>query len=365
MIHLLADYIFSDSLRYEGHKLIYAPAGSNPIELSGILAASIAAALLSVTDEGEARGITLDTPGGRNDFFVRYEKEVLADNGGLLNTEVQALNEAYLEFAGEEGLLLRICRNERLLDLALGLMVEYMQRLVREEVCEQIYVAVPWTMPFAQWLFNAGFVETRRQYLLSIDWTDPASVYALSEELSADANPQTTNPTFIFNDLSAEQLLNAYWDWLWNKVQNEANLYPDSKVKLAEYKKLILENETTYDFLKPEMKDFTPEELNLFRNWMNQWTAFVEQKVNPVPATKQKKDIRQEIFLDEVMTVPPARNYVKVREYIIERCKYDSEFKKYYKAHKRTDFCRQLSLLFDWYVDPNALGKRMKSKAKK
>ncbi len=81
MIHLLADYIFSDSLRYEGHKLIYAPAGSNPTELSGILAASIAAALLSVADEGEARGITLDTPEGRNDFFVRYEKEVLADNG--------------------------------------------------------------------------------------------------------------------------------------------------------------------------------------------------------------------------------------------------------------------------------------------
>lgn len=102
MIHLLADYIFSDSLRYEGHKLLYAPAGSNPTELSGILAASIAAALLSVADEGEARGITLDTPKGRNDFFVRYEKEVLADNGGLLNTEVQALNEAYLEFSGEE-----------------------------------------------------------------------------------------------------------------------------------------------------------------------------------------------------------------------------------------------------------------------
>ena len=54
-----------------------------------------------------------------------------------------------------------------------------------------------------------------------------------------------------------------------------------------------------------------------------------------------------------------------VREYIIERCKYDKEFEKYFKAQKRTDFCDQLSLLFDWFADDNALGKRMKKKAKK
>ena len=41
---------------------------------------------------------------------------------------------------------------------------------------QQIYDLVPWTGPFAQWLLNAGYVETRRQHLLSIDWNDPAAV---------------------------------------------------------------------------------------------------------------------------------------------------------------------------------------------
>ena len=120
----------------------------------------------------------------------------------------------------------------------------------------------------------------------------------------------------------------------------------------------------TYDFLKPEMKDFKPEQINLFRKWMNQWKDFVEQKIEP-PVSTRKKDIRQELFLDDVLPIPPERNYVEVKKYIRERCKYDKEFEKYFKAHKRTDFCDQLTLLFDWYVDPNALGKRMNSKAKK
>ena len=38
---LLSDYIFSDSLRYEGHKLVYTPDGSEPVVLGGILGAAI------------------------------------------------------------------------------------------------------------------------------------------------------------------------------------------------------------------------------------------------------------------------------------------------------------------------------------
>lgn len=259
----------------------YSPEGDEPILFGGILAASVLSALLSVTDEGETRGIELDTPEGRNDFFKRYEKEVLADNGGLLETEVQTLNEAYMEFAGEEGMLLRLCRNDRLLDLALGLTIEYMQRLVRERVYEQIYDLCPWKEPFAQWLFNAGYMETRRQYLLSINWADAAAVYALSVELSKgkDLTDNDQSPTFVFEGLSAEQVLNGYWKWLWESVQREANLYPDANVRIAEYKQLILANETNYDFLKPEMKDFTPQQINLFRSWMNQWTDFVKRKI--------------------------------------------------------------------------------------
>ena len=46
---------------------------------------------------------------------------------------------------------------------------------------------------------------------------------------------------------------------------------------------------------------------------------------------------------------------MEVKKYILERCRYDKEFKKYFEAHKRTDFCDQLALLFGWFIDPNAL----------
>ena len=175
-MHLLSDYIINAHTRYEAHTLFYIPENGDSIELRGFLAAAIFAALIVDTNEGDARGIALDTDEQREAFFTRYEKEVRRDNGGLFSTEVQTLNEAYLEFTGDEEILVQICRNDRLFDLADGLMIEYMQRLVREQVGEQIYDLVPWTGPFAQWLLNAGYVETRRQHLLSIDWNDPAAV---------------------------------------------------------------------------------------------------------------------------------------------------------------------------------------------
>lgn len=364
MIRLLEDYIVDGQMRYEAHKMIYIPEGGQPIVLGGILAASMLCALLSVTDEGERREIVIDTPEGRNDFFRRYEKEMLADNGGLFTTEVQRLNEAYMELAGEEGALLRICRNDRLLDLALGLMVEYMERLVREQVEEQIYIAVPWTGPFAQWLFNAGYAETRRQHLLTINWTNAAEVYALAEEINEPKGTEDENqePTFVFEGLSAEQVLNGYWKWLWETAQKDANQYPDAKVRLAEYKQLILDNEMDYDFLKPEMKDFTPEQLNLFRSWMGKWKEFVEQKIEPERPKQQKKEEEQLFFSDAVLKCPTEETedrYAATREYIKERKRYDKEFAKFVKNASHAKLCRQLTLLFGWYVEPSTLRKSL------
>jgi len=359
---LFNDYIFDDRLRYEGHKLVYTPEDKAPVIFGGILAASVMATLLSVTDEGETRGIVLDTPQGRNDFFVRYEKEMLADNGGLFETEVQTFNEAYMEFAGDEEMLARICRNDRLLDLAIGLTVEYMQRLVREQIGEQIYDQVPWEGPFAKWLLNAGYVETRRQYLLSIDWLDSASVYALAEQLLPNPSSEPHDPLFVFDGLSAEQVLNGYWTWLWTETQKEANLYPDAKVRLAEYKQTILEKETHYDDLKPEMKDFTPEQLNLFRKWMNLWIDFVREKIQPINPTKHKKEEEQIFFPDETLTCPTEDTedkYAATREYIKERSRYDEKFRKFAKNVSHAKLCRQLSLLFGWYVDPSSLRKSL------
>ena len=364
MSKLLDNYTIDARTRYESHRLIYTPENDEPIEFGGFLAAAILAALIVDTDEGDAREISIDTPEQRLAFFLRYEREVRRDNGGLFTTEVQALSEAYMELEGSDEPLALLCRNERLYDLAVGLTVEYMQRLVHELVCDRIFDKEPWTGPFAQWLFNAGFVETRRQHLLSVDWTDPAAVYALSEELIHNESPEPLEPTFIFEGLSAEQVLNGYWEWLWGEAQKEANLFPDAKVQLAQIKQIILKEETDYEFIKPEMKHFTQEQINLFRAWMNQWIDFVKEKIEP-PVSTRKKDLRQELFLDNISPIPPEHNYVEVKKYILERCRYDQEFKKYFKAYKRTDFCDQLTLLFGWYVDPNALGKRMKSKAKK
>ena len=364
-MNLLNDYIFSDTLRYKAHRLIYKEAGEESIELTGMLGAAIVAALLVDTPEGDARGIAVDDDEQREQFFLRYEREVRRENGGLFTTEVQALNEAYMEIDGESKRLYAICGNDRLYDLAFGLLMDYMHRLVREQVRAQIYELVPWKGPFAQWLFDAGYIETRRQQLLSIDWSSPAEVYAFAQQLEKPDEIEPIEPTFVFEGLRAEQVLMGYWEWLWKVAQDEANLYPDDKVQLAKIKQEILKNETDYEFLKPEMKDFTPAQINLFRKWMSLWKDFVEQKIDPAPTGCKKKDIRQEIFLDDTMPIPPERNYVKVREYILERCRYDAEFKKYFRAHKLTEMCQQLTFLFGWYVDDNALGKRMKSKAKK
>lgn len=359
---MLDNYIFSDTLRYESHRLIYS-AEEQPIELTGMLAAAILAALLVDTPEGNARGIAVDGDMQREQFFLRYEREVRRENGGLFTTEVQSLCQNYMELTGSEELVFAVCGNDRLYDLAFGLVMDYMRHLVREQVRAHVYEVVPWKAPFAQWLFDAGFVETRRQRLLSIEWSDPASVYALNEQItnkqSSMTNDQIT-PTFVFEGLSAEQVLNGYWDWLWNAAQQEANLYPDNKVQLAQIKQVIRENEINYDFLKPEMKSFTPAQLNLFRKWMTQWKEFVDKRIPP--ETPPQKHIQQELFMDSVLPVPHENKYAEVREYINERSKYDEKFQKFVKTRKRTELCDQLSLMFGWTVDANALGKSMRRK---
>lgn len=362
MKRLLDDYIFDDTLRYEGHKLIYRDADGMEIVLGGMMGAAVLSALLDNTDEGDARGIAIDSEAQRVEFFNRYEREVRRDNGGLFTTEVEALSAAYIELAGTDALL-RICRNDRLFDLAFGLVVEYMHRLVIEQVCPHIYDAVPWRMPFAQWLFDAGYAETMRQHLLTIQWTDPAAVYALAQELNSDQDSDTVEPTFIFEGEKAELLMSDYFRWLWTQVQAQAAMMPDEKVQLAQLKPEVFKQETNWDFIKPELKDLAPEDLNLFRKWMAQWTDFITKQLGAAdePDTKHKKVVNQELFLDNVMSVPEENNYVAVREYILERCLYDKDFHTYYTTRTLTRLCEQLTILFGWYVNPNHLGKRLNS----
>jgi len=303
MKQLLTDHTFSDKLRYENHRLIYGSTDQDRIELGGFLGAAVLGALLYGQDEGRERNIALNTSEGQQDFFARYEDETIHENGGFFAAEVQALNEAYMEINADKNLLLAICGNERLFDLAFGLTMEYMDKLVEEEVCEHIYDFVPWIGPFARWLYKAGYAETFRQQLLAIDWANPEDVYALVDYIK---EPEAKGPTFIFEGERADDLLNAYYNWLMTFIEQQAAQYPDSKVKLAEYKQIILQKEPHYEDLKPKMKDFTPDQLNLFRGWMNKWVDFMNGKLKPKKAitfwTKSVTEEQQEALLDYLKT---------------------------------------------------------------
>ena len=149
---MLDDYQFDEHLRYEAHRMLYNLPNGEQVVITGMLGAAVLAALLVDTDEGDAREIAVDSPDQRKAFFDRYEREVRRDNGGLFNTELHALGQSYIELYRDEYLLPLICRNDRLYDLAIGLTVDYMQRLVKEVVEDTIYTYHPWNAPFAQWL---------------------------------------------------------------------------------------------------------------------------------------------------------------------------------------------------------------------
>ena len=368
MKRLLDDYIFSDSMRYEQHRMIYGSKEDEQVELGGFLGAAVLGALLYGKDEGEARNIRLKTSEGRKEFFSRYEDELLHENGGLFHIEVEALWESYISLNIDTHKLLNICGNERLYDLSVGLMVEYMNGLVREQICEHIYDAVPWRQPFAQWLYDAGFVETGRQQLLAVNWSNPTAVCSFVEKHQKQEEADV-EPTFVFAGHSAQEIINSYWNWLWNSAQTEASLYPDAKVQLAEFREAIRKDEIDWDFLKPKIRILPPTAINLFNKWKIQWTDFVQSQIQPPPATRrQKKDEEQLFFPETTLKCPTGdepEKYAATREYVKERSKFDEKFRKYVKDAPHTKLCHQLTLLFGWYVDPNSLRKSMLRKPKR
>jgi len=361
MKNLLADYIFSDSLRYEGHKLIYTPQSGERIVLGGILGAVLLCVRLLNTEEQKERGFVLDEALEYDSFITRYDQEVISDDWGYIDAELEQLDLAYLDlFSNEQMTIETICPNKRQLSIAMDIVSTYMRRVSIELYKAHIYELVPWQMPFAQWLFNAAYAEPRRQRFLQMDWTDPALVHDLASYMDSDTPDE---PLVYFEAEEAADLLARYWDWLWDFAQKDAAIFPDANVRMAEYKESILHHETDWDFIKPEMKDFPQEQINLFRQWMNQWTAFVKEQIAP-PVTPRKKDIRQELFADNITPIPQPNDYSAVREYIHDRCIYDAEFKKYKKSHYLTDFCQQLTFIFDWPVEYNSLYKSLKRRLK-
>lgn len=364
MKRLLDDYTFDQTLSYREHQLHYTPENGAEFIFSGFVAAAVLCTLLADTDEGDARGIALDTPEQRDDFFCRYEREVRRDNGGWFPAEVQSLHDVYIELAGEEGILAQICCNDRLFDLAYGLIMEYMNHLVHEEVSQHIYDKYPWRAPFAQWLFVAGFVETYRQRLLDINWRDQAGVFAFAETYQPDELPD--EPTFVFDGLDADDLLKRYFEWRWAIAKREAAIMPDAEVQLEQKREQILAEETNYRSVEDDLRELPADKQKTFRQWMTRWTAFVTDKLAPTaldsfPKQQRQTRVEQELFPDAVTPCCSQPNkYSPVRNYINDRSRYDEAFRDYFNSHDLNDFCEQLSFMFGWYVNPNSLGKSLK-----
>lgn len=352
-------------MRYESHRLAYRYSDKeDPVLIGGFLGAALLCVWLINSEEGERREIPLDIENEQKSIFKRYGQEVIANDWGHLYAEIHQLNDANIQLAVSEIELSDLCPNMRQLSIAMNMTTRYMQHLVVDVFGEHIWEYERWTLPFAQWLFNAGHTETFRQRILTTDWMDPAIVNALAEP-----HNQTNEPTFIFEGEDAEDIMRRYREWLWTTAQKQAAAAPDAELELAKLRELILTNETDYRFLEDDLRELPVDTQKLFRKWMTRWKAFITEKLAPTaldsfPEQHRQTRVEQKLFPDPTLTCPQPNKYTQVRDYINKRSKYDEEFRDYYDSHQLYDFCEQLTLMFGWYVIPNSLGKSLKRKQK-
>lgn len=276
-MNILADYIFSDHMRYEAHQLVYVPqdASGEPIVLTGILGATVLTALLADTDEGNARGITVDTDEERQAWMARYEREVRRDDWGYLYAEVQQLNESYVQLLSGDICLTDLCPNVRLHDLALQLLVSYMNHLVQETFCEHIWEIVPWRTPFAQWLLDATQMESRRQRFLQTDWTQPQQVNLLT-----DIQSQILPRLWAFEGEIAADIMSRYFQWRCEQYVSAKQEQPGAKITRAD-SNYIYKQETDTAPLLNQINLLLPDELKEWERWMEEWNKFLTARLKP------------------------------------------------------------------------------------
>ena len=294
---MLEDIVLSPHLRYEQHTLIYdAPPCAEPIRMEGVLGAALLCAMLVDTDEGNRRTIAIDTDAERDAWIVRYDREVRRNGWGLLMTEAPLLRDAYIQFLDVPVSLDDICPNIRLTDLAIQLMVYYMRHLVIETFCAHVWEAVPWKAPFAEWLLEASRTETRRQRLLQIDWRDVAAVADI-----ADAKDCEEPPTLFFESEAAADIMVRYFHWLWDTYQAQAGELPGVKISQVD-KNYILQQETDWTYLLPQMQDFDDDAHKWWRQWMTDWQHFLTRQFKPDKQvlfwSKEVTEQQQEQLLD-------------------------------------------------------------------
>ena len=363
---MLEDIILSDSLRYEGHTLLYGT--DEPIRIEGAFGAALLCALLVDTDEGNRRTIAIDSDEDKNDWIKRYEREVRRDGWGLIEKEVNMLAEAYEQLALNENTIPDICQhNELLIDLAYSLLVHYMNHLVDEAYGAHIWEYTKWEHPFSSWLIKAVYDESVRQAMRHINWLDPAVV----TDLPTQKTP--TTPTMSFEDEAAEDILKHYYDWLWTSLVAQTAEQPDAKVQLDSAKADILDRETHYAFLNDPIALMDPEDQVLFRKWMNRWINFIKEKLTPTfeqptPQQRPNPKAQQVLFADNITPLPDPKahnRYTLTSLYIADRCQYDEPFRHYYQNNNLIVFSQQLTYIFGWFVDPNSLGKNINRAVKK
>ena len=363
---MLEDIILSDSLRYEGHALIYG--ADDPIRIEGAFGAALLCALLVDTEEGNLRAIAIDSDEDKTQWIKRYEREVRREGWGLIEVEVKMLAEAYEQLAIEEDVISDICNhNILLINLAYSLLVHYMNHLVQEEYCAHIWEYTKWENPFSQWLIRAVYDESVRQAMLHIDWLDPAIITALPTQKTP------TTPTMSFEGEAADDIMNRYYNWLWSSLVAQTSEQPDAKVQLEQAKADILDSETHFAYLNDEISHMDCEDQILFRKWMSGWINFIKAKLTPAfeaPTQQQLANpkAKQVLFADNITPLPDGKahnKYTLTSHYIADRCQYDEPFRKYYQEKDLIDFSQQLTYIFSWFVDANPLGKNINRAVKK
>lgn len=276
---MLEDYQINDKLRYTNHRLVVA---DKDVQIGGVLGAALLSALLVDSDEGKQRGIAVDSEAEQRAWMMRYEREVRRDGWGMLFAEIEQLSEAYIALATEEMSLFDLCPNVRLLELAMQLTIEYMRYLTQELYGAHIWEGVPWKAPFAEWLLDAARVETRRQRLLKMNWTDAALVTALYEEQQkAKTDTQEETPTFIFEGESAEDILKRYCDWAWSTFQAQLREIPGSQPRAAKHRNYMVEQETDWRYMAEEVNKLSEEKQREWAQWMMDWRTYITRRLKP------------------------------------------------------------------------------------
>ena len=161
-----------------------------------------------------------------------------------------------------------------------------MRYLTVETFGNHIWEYQPWVEPFAQWLLCAAEAETHRQQFLRTDWTDPAQVNALYEDLLKEASGQIQalsrdKLTFIFEGEDAEDIYKRYLTWRWTTYQAQIRELPGAQPRAARHRNFVVEQETDWLFLKDEIDTLTDDRQQLWAQWMINWQKYITKHLKP------------------------------------------------------------------------------------